>query len=549
MDNQSQTSVRPGAVLAVLSAAAFMASLDLFIVNVAFDDIRRDFSGSSLSDLSWVLSAYAIVYAALLVPLGRLADRYGRKAGFLLGLGLFTVASAACAASPGLWWLVGLRALQAAGAAALTPTSLALLLAATPTERRVRAVRIWAAAGGLAAAAGPVVGGLLVNASWRWVFLVNIPIGVLALVVAARIVPSSRDLTATRLPDLLGAVLLTAAIGGLALGLVKSPEWGWTSGRTTASFVVAAAGLLVFWWRSSVHHTPIVQPGLLKVRAFAWSNVTAIAFSAAFAAGLLGAVLWLQEVWGYSALRTGLAIAPGPVMVPLFAALTQRFASRVPPGRVAALGCALFGGAYGLLLLVIGPSPSYATQFLPAWLIGGVGVGLALPTIMSAATVDLPPASTATGSAVINMSRQVGAVLGISVLVALLGQPAGYSATHTAFVHAWVVIGVTGLLGAVTALGMTPRRPLRFAGSGSITEVEAFEPHAEEGPVMRAAVGDRLAVPGRHVGDAVRYGVVLSVLQVQGDPASRMYAMRWEDGHEGTFIPGAECLVVEPAAQ
>ncbi|MDT7538649.1 MAG: hypothetical protein QOI82_2234 [Actinomycetota bacterium] len=464
MTIQSQVR-RPDAVLAVLSAAAFMASLDLFIVNVAFDDIRADFGSASLANLSWVLSAYAITYAALLVPLGRMADRYGRKGGFLLGLGVFTAASAACALSPGLWWLVGLRVLQAAGAAALTPTSLGLLLAATPADRRVRAVRIWAASGGLAAAAGPVVGGLLVNTSWRWVFLVNIPVGVAALIVAARIVPASRDITSTRLPDAWGAVLLTAAIGGLALGLVKSPDWGWTSGRTTASFVIAAIGLGLFWWRAHVHHTPIVDPALLKVPAFAWSNVTALAFSAAFAAGLLASVLWLQETWHYSALRTGLAIAPGPMMVPLFAVLTQRFGSRVKPGRVAALGCVAFGSAYGLLVLSIGAEPSYAAKFLPLWLLGGIGVGLALPTIMSTATADLPPASTATGSAVINMSRQIGAVLGISVLVAVLGSPHGYPATHTAFVHAWLVIAAVGLLGGIAALGMSPRRSLAPAGA------------------------------------------------------------------------------------
>ena len=455
MSNPSQ---RPGAVLAVLSAAAFMASLDLFIVNVAFDDIRASFPGSSLSDLSWVLSAYAIVYAALLVPLGPLADRYGRKAGFLLGLAVFTGASAACAASPGLWALVALRGLQAAGAAALTPTSLALLLAATPAERRVRAVRIWAATGGIAAAAGPVVGGLLVDLSWRWVFLVNIPIGLAALVAAAAIVPSSRDLSPGRVPDVVGAVVLTVAIGALALGLVKSPEWGWTSGRTSASFAVAVAMTALFWQRSRTHHTPVVQPALLRVRAFAWSNVTAIAFSAAFAAGLLATVLWLQGVWGYSPLRTGLAIAPGPVMVPLFAALTQRYGSAVDAGRVAATGCVLFATAYVVLLLSVGEDPSYVRDFLPAWLLGGVGVGLALPTLMSSATADLPPASTATGSAIVNMSRQLGAVLGISVLVAVLGTPVGYAATHDAFVSAWTTIAVTSLVAAAAALRMTPRR-------------------------------------------------------------------------------------------
>jgi MFS family permease len=211
----------------------------------------------------------------------------------------------------------------------------------------------------------------------------------------------------------------------LSLGLVKSPDWGWTSGRTTVAFVTAAVGLGLFWWRAHVHHTPIVDPALLKVPAFAWANVTALAFSAAFAAGLLASVQWQQEVWGYSALRTGLAIAPGPMMVPLFAVLTQRFGARVPPGRVAALGCVAFGSAYALLVLAIGAEPSYLARFLPLWLLGGIGVGLALPTIMSAATADLPPARTATGSAVINMSRQIGAVLGVSVLVAVLGSPHG----------------------------------------------------------------------------------------------------------------------------
>ena len=165
MANHSQIGARPATVLAVTSLAAFMASLDLFIVNVAFDDIGRDFHGASLSDLSWVLNAYAIVYAALLVPFGRLADRFGRRAGFLAGVAVFTAASAACAASGSLWELVAFRILQAAGAALLTPTSLGLVLASTPAAQRVKAVRIWAATGALAAAAGPVVGGLLVQAS------------------------------------------------------------------------------------------------------------------------------------------------------------------------------------------------------------------------------------------------------------------------------------------------------------------------------------------------------------------------------------------------
>ncbi len=447
----------PAAVLAVLSLAAFMASLDLFIVNVAFHAIGQDFSGASLSDLSWILNAYAIVYAALLVPLGRLADRYGRKAGFLAGLAVFTLASAACAAAPGLWALVVFRTLQAAGAALLTPTSLGLLLHAMPADRRARAVRVWAATGALAAAAGPVVGGVLVAASWRWVFLVNIPIGVLALGLAARVVPESRDPHPGPVPDLLGATLLACSIGAVALALVEAPSWGWVSARTIGVLAGAVAAMTLFWRRSLHHRAPVVEPVLLKVRSFAWSNATAVAFGVAFAGNLLVNILWMQQVWRYSALRTGLGVAPGPLMVPLFAAAAQSVAHRVPVGRIAAAGCLLLGGGLALSVLLLGRDPAYMTQLLPCSLVGGAGVGLALPTILSAATVDLPPARAATGSAIVNMSRQVGTVLGVSILVALLGAPVGYAAVHGAFDHVrWALVLACGLAAGL-AVGMTPR--------------------------------------------------------------------------------------------
>jgi EmrB/QacA subfamily drug resistance transporter len=452
-----RTAARPGAVLGVLSLAAFLASLDLFIVNVAFNAIGRDFHRASFSNLSWILNGYAIIYAALLVPLGRLADRYGRKAGFIGGLALFTAASAACAASPGLWWLVSFRVLQAVGAAALTPASLGLLLAATPADRRVRAVRIWAASGALAAAAGPVFGGLLVGTSWRWVFLVNVPVGVAALVATYRIVPGSRDDTVTARPDLSGAGLLTIAIGALALGLVKGSDWGWTSAGVVASFVVSVAGLALFWWRSLHHNSPIVEPALLKVRAFAWSNATSLLFSIGFGSGLLANVLWVQGTWHYSALRTGFAVAPGPLMVPVFSLLAQKFAQRIPPGRIAALGCLVYAAGTVLVSFRLGEHPAYAAELLPSWLLTGAGVGLALPTILSTATADLPPTRAATGSAVVNMSRQIGLVLGISVLVAVLGTHVSYAATHDAFRHAYWFIAGAELVAAVTALGMSPR--------------------------------------------------------------------------------------------
>lgn len=450
--------VRPRRVLAVTSAAAFVASLDLFIVNVAFDDIGRDFGGTSLSGLSWVLNGYAIVYAALLVPLGRLADRTSRKAGFLAGLAVFTAASAVCAAAPGLGLLVAARVLQAVGAAALTPTSLGLLLPVFPPERRGVAVRVWAATGALAAAAGPVVGGLLVQASWRWVFLVNVPIGLLAIAATVRLVPDSRDPVVGPVPDLLGAGLAALAVGALALGLVQGGDWGWAGARTVLTFAVALLAGALFWARSLRHPVPVVEPALLRVRSFAWSNLTAVAFSTAFAANLLCAVLWLQQVWGASALRAGLEVAPGPLMVPLFAVVGGLLIKRgVGVGAVAAAGCVLFAAGPLLVLAQVGASPSYAVQFLPGWLVGGAGVGLALPTILSSATADLPPARAATGSAVVTMSRQLGSVLGVSVLVALLGRPVGYDAAHRAFQSGWAACAVAGALAAVAALRMTPR--------------------------------------------------------------------------------------------
>jgi MFS family permease len=276
-------SPRPGAILAVLSAAAFMAALDLFIVNVAFDSIQRDFHGTSLSNLSWVLNGYAIVYAALLVPSGRLADRFGRRGAFMLGLALFTAASAGCALAPSLWPLVGFRVLQAAGAAILTPASLGLVLAAYPGPAGRRAVRIWAATGALAAAAGPVVGGVLVQASWRLVFVVNLPVGIIALLISARLLAPSRDPDATRLPDLPGAAALAVSIGALALALVKGTDWGWGATSTRACFSGAAVGVIVVAWRCRRHPVPVIEPAIVRIASFSWANVTAIAFTAASA--------------------------------------------------------------------------------------------------------------------------------------------------------------------------------------------------------------------------------------------------------------------------
>lgn len=444
--------VRSRAILAVLSLASFMASLDLFIVNVAFDQIGNAFPGTTLSSASWVLNAYAIGYAALLVPLGRLADRYGRKGGFLVGLGLFTVASAACAMSPTLSSLVAFRAIKAAGAALLTPTSLALLLESTAPAERSRAVRIWAVTGSLAAAAGPVLGGLLVVWSWRWVFLVNVPVGLAALALAMVLVPRSREPSTGAMPDLFGAGLLALSIGGLAYALVSAPDHGWTSVRVLAALTAAVLLGLSFAARSRRHPSPVVEPELLRVPSFAWANIATLLFNVAFAASLLAVILFMQLGWKLSGTRTGFSIAPGPLAVPIFAAIAQAASSRgVPAGRLAAMGCLLVAGGAALLYVSVGAEPAYSTEVLPAWVVTGAGVGLAMPTILSAGTIDLPRHRSATGSAIVSMSRQIGAVLGVGILVAILGSPHGFDALRTAFRHLWLAIIGMSLLAALAA--------------------------------------------------------------------------------------------------
>ncbi len=230
-----------GAVFAVVTAGVCVVNLDLFIVNVAIPSIGRSFGGANLANLSWVLNAYAIVFAALLVPAGRAADLIGRRAAFLAGMIVFGLASAACAAAPDVWVLVAARVVQAAGGALLMPASLGLLLAAAAPEKRAGTIRAWTSVGGAAAALGPVIGGALVAASWHWVFLVNVPIVAVAVAAGLRVLrpdppaAARAGLAAERaeaLPDTLGAAVFTVAIGALALALVKSGGWGWTSPAT-----------------------------------------------------------------------------------------------------------------------------------------------------------------------------------------------------------------------------------------------------------------------------------------------------------------------------
>ena len=262
--SEFERNATPRQVLVITCAGVVLASLDLFIVNVALPQIARDLKAPNLSELSWVLNGYAIVYASLLVFFGRLADRYRRDRAFLLGVAIFTAASAACAASTSVGMLIGFRLVQAAGAALLTPTSLGLVLASYPAERRHGAVRAWTAVGGMSAAVGPVVGGLLVAASWRWVFLVNVPIGIAALVVGWRRLPHIPGHPSER-PDPLGVVLATAGVASLTFGLVKGSDWGWGSAAIVGTLAASAALVALFVLHCLRSRTPLIHPSLFAL--------------------------------------------------------------------------------------------------------------------------------------------------------------------------------------------------------------------------------------------------------------------------------------------
>src|ERR1700722_17909182 len=426
----------PGQVLAIVCIGIVLANLDLFIVNVGLPNIARDFRGASLEDLSWILNGYAIAYAALLVFFGRLAERHRRDRSFLLGVALFTAASAACSAAGSVEILVAARVVQAAGAALMTPTSLGLLLASFPAERRGGAVRTWTAIGGLAAALGPVVGGILILASWRWIFIVNVPIGLAALAVGWRMLPRVPGHDVPR-PDAWGAILVTLGVAALTFALVKVNDWGWSSPGIGLAFAAAIIFLGSFVMHCLRARNPLVEPGLFRIRPFVGASLAMLPFAVSFGAMLLSIVLWEQGTWGWSTLKSGLAIAPGPLLVPTVSLLIAgRLIQRL--GRAPALAAGLLsfaaGGAWWAMAATL--EPSYATVIGGMVLIG-VGTGLCLPTMMGTATGALPASSLATGSGVVNMIRQTGMALGVAALAAIIGTPGSPLERLVAFRHAW----------------------------------------------------------------------------------------------------------------
>ncbi|HVL96796.1 MAG TPA: MFS transporter [Solirubrobacteraceae bacterium] len=451
---------RRTAAILVACGGAYLAFLDTTIVNTSFPDIAASFPEATRSDLSWILDAYFIVVAALLVPAGALGDRLGRKRLFLGGVIAFVLTSLVCAVAPTWELLVAGRVLQAIAAAVMVPVSLALVLPLFALERRATGVGLWGAAAALAAASGPPLGGLLVEvADWRWIFLVNLPLGLLAVAAGRRVLDESRDEAATGLPDLPGSALSAFGLGALALGIVEGPSWGWGSPEVVGCFAAAAVLLAIVARRCTRHPRPVVDPSLMAIASFRRANVGNLLFSMGFFSAILGNILFLTSVWRYSVLDAGLATVPGPLLAAFVAGPAGRLADRFGHRAVIVPGALIYAAAL-LVLRGAGLEPDYVGTWLPGMLLAGLGIGLAYPALGSAAVSEIEPERFATAGAVNGAFRQIGAVLGTAILVAIVGEPATLAAAEAVAGEAYVFGAIASVAAAAVALALPRRRAL-----------------------------------------------------------------------------------------
>jgi EmrB/QacA subfamily drug resistance transporter len=428
----------------VPAIGAFLAYLDTTVVNIAFPAIERSFPATSAAGLSWVLNGYFIVFAALLLPAGALGDVIGRRRLFAVGIGVFTLGSLLCATASSPALLVAARLLQGAGAALVSPTSLALLLALFPAGKRATVIGIWGGAAALAATLGPTVGGLAVHwGSWRWIFLINLPLGLAAMLLAPRLREPPGIRRERRLPDLLGSALFAACIGCVALVLVEGPSWGWTDTRILLA-AAAALALVPVLARRLGHPVPVLDRELLRRGAARRANTGTLVFACAFYALVLCNILFLTTTWRYSILQAALAVTPGSLAGVVAAPLAGRAADRAGHARVIVVGLLLFVAGAVWLAVATGGHPEFLTDWLPGSIAVSVGGALAAPMLTGAALDALPARRFAAGSALNATARQLGAVLGLAVLVGLIGRRApggGLGAFH----HAWLYIGAAAL--------------------------------------------------------------------------------------------------------
>jgi EmrB/QacA subfamily drug resistance transporter len=442
--------VKPSTLLLITSGATFLAFLDATVVNVAFPALAEDFPETSVSTLSWVVSSYAVLFAALLTAAGRLADVLGRRKLFVISVLVFTVASVACAIAPSMEFLIAARAVQGAAAAGMIPASLGLVLYGTPPERRTIAIGIWSAAGSMAAAAGPVIGGLLVEySSWRAVFFINLPIGLAVVAGALKKLANDRP-TARRLPDPIGSVIITVGIALMVVGLTKGTDWGWAELSTIGSIVGGVLLTLLGVLRSRTQEVPAVDTSLWKSHAFASANVVSALAGAAMFGWLLTGPLFVTSVWGYSILEGALAVTPGAVTSAIASIIVGKRATPRAQRIAIVVGMLLFAVNGWVMYAVIDETPAFLTVWLWVGLVGGAALGMTMTGLSTVSALAVPPMKFATGVGLNTTARQLGGALGIAAVAAVLaergiGEVLGYR-------ESFLLTGVLALVAAVAGL-------------------------------------------------------------------------------------------------
>ena len=468
--------VRPAVVLLVASLGLFMAFVDDTVVGIAFPNMVSSFQGATLSELSWVLNAYNITFAALMILAGRFADLYGRRLVYVAGIVIFTLASALAAVAPSVGVLIAARGIQGVGAAAIVPASLALVLHGFPPGKRALAVTAWSATAVLAAGIGPSIGGALVEAyNWRLVFLVNLPIGVAVWWLSRHYLVQSRAPGRRTGPDLPGALLVALSVGALTLAIVQGPDWGWTSGWVAAAAALAVVAAATLVRRARRRPETVVDVELLRTPRFTVTSALTVVGAAGFFALGLANVLFLMQVWHYSALKAGLATTPAPFLAAATAGLAARLVPRVDPRRLVVFGGVLLAAGPLFLLARAGPDPDFLGTYLPAAALIAVGVGFVFPLVSDAAVAGAPRGRYAGASAVNGAIRQIGAAIGIAILAALFGSTAA-TASVSAFHRGWVFAAGCFALVAIGALALPPYRPPELGDEDELARRRAALP-------------------------------------------------------------------------
>jgi EmrB/QacA subfamily drug resistance transporter len=450
-------SSRAWVVLLLACLAGFAGALDLSVVFVAFPEIEDAFPDASTAMLSWVLTTYGIVIAALLVPGGRLADLVGRRKVFLTGVAVFGTGALLSGAAPGPGVLLVTRAIQAAGGALMTPSAMALVLREFPPERRAMAVGTWGAVGGVAAAAGPSIGAAVVGlGGWRWAFWLTVPLAAVVFAWGRRVLVESTDPDVHGLTDLPGSALVMLTVASLALGIVQGPEWGWGSPAVLGALATSVVAGVLFVRRSLHHPDPVLDLRLFRIRVFRHAQAVALLFGAAFFAMFFGLVRFLTEGWDYSTGEAGLLVTPGPATAAVFSYLGGRMADRVGHRAVMVPGAIVFALGAAWLAVGIGEEPDLARVWLPGVVLLGVGFGSVFPAFQSAAVHGVAENRFGVVVAATQTVVRLSGTLGIALAVALIGGFVVGDPVDDFDALWWVLVGL-GLVSAAVSWAIDTR--------------------------------------------------------------------------------------------